>query len=148
MIKKFDRKTLFSYLQEKYSLTKLPKHFYMKMSNIFSGKLDGLLKPIPPEHMYDMWVRKSNYLDNVYMSNISKGKKMDSYIRLNYDLAIIISKYDDYLSWLDKQKTMSATNENLKENVSITDVLYKYNATSNESKNSQDDFSNIINDLI
>lgn len=147
MVDKFDRRILFSYLQNKYSLTKLPKHFYMKMSNIFSGKLEGLTKKIPAEHLYDMWQRKSNYLDKVHMKNISMGKKMDSYVMLNYDLAILISKYDDYLSWLDKQKALTTKNENLKDNVTVTDVLYKYNIHNNNTNN-ENDLSDIIDDLI
>lgn len=144
MAEKFDRRILYDFLQEKYGITKLPKHFFMKMSNIFNGKLDGLTKPIKPEHMYDMWVRKSSYLNKVHANNISKGKKMDAYIMLNYDLAVIMSKYDDYLAWLDKQKALTLVNENLKENVTVTDILYKYNNQSNNT----DDFADIIDDLI
>jgi hypothetical protein len=142
---KFDRKTLYSYLQEKYNIVKLPKQFFIKMSNIFKGNLNGLSKPIPPEHMYDMWVRKSNYLDKVYMNNITKGRKMDGYVRLNYDLAIIISKYEDYLSWLDKQKSLSSENENLKDNITVTDILYSENKNINNDK---DNISDILDDLI
>ena len=69
---------------------------------ITNGKLEGMTKPIPPEHMYDMWVQKSNYLDKLNMQNISKGKKIEGYLRVNYDLSVIISKYDDYLKWLDR----------------------------------------------
>ncbi len=148
--KTFDRKILYTFLQEKYNVTKLPKHFYIKMSNIFNGKLDGLLKPIPPEHMYDMWVRKSSYLDKIYQNNISKGKKMDSYVRLNYDLAVLISKYEDYLSWLDKQKALSSDNEVLKENVNITEVLYIQNPNNinNNINDSNQDLSDILDELI
>jgi hypothetical protein len=142
---KFDRKTLYSYLQEKYNIVKLPKQFFIKMSNIFKGNLNGLSKPIPPEHMYDMWVRKSNYLDKVYMNNITKGRKMDGYVRLNYDLAIIISKYEDYLSWLDKRKSLSSENENLKDNITVTDILYSENKNINNYK---DNISDILDDLI
>jgi hypothetical protein len=142
---KFDRKTLYSYLQEKYNIVKLPKQFFIKMSNIFKGNLNGLSKPIPPEHMYDMWVRKSNYLDKVYMNNITKGRKMDGYVRLNYDLAIIISKYEDYLSWLDKRKSLSSENENLKDNITVTDILYSENKNINNDK---DNISDILDDLI
>lgn len=142
---KFDRRILFDFLQERYSISKLPKHFFMKMSNIFSGKLDGLTKPIIPEHMYDMWIRKTKYLNDVYANNISKGKKMDSYIRLNYDLAIIISKYDDYLKWLDKQKALTSENTNLKENITVTDILYKSNNINNNTNNS---ISDVLDELI
>jgi hypothetical protein len=119
----------------------------MKMSNIFSGKLEGLTKKIPAEHLYDMWQRKSNYLDKVHMKNISMGKKMDSYVMLNYDLAILISKYDDYLSWLDKQKALTTKNENLKDNVTVTNILYKHNIHNNNTNN-ENDLSDIIDDLI
>jgi hypothetical protein len=145
--KKFDRKILYNYIQEKYEINKLPKHFFIKMSNIFNGKLEGLLKPIPPEHMYDMWVRKSNYLDRIYMNNFNKGKKMDSYVRLNYDLAVLISKYEDYLSWLDKQKALSSENNNVKENITVTEVLYKQNDIK-DTNNDKDNLSDILDDLI
>lgn len=148
MIKKFDRRILFNYLQDKYGISKLPKHFFIKMSNIFNGKLEGLMKPIPPEHIYDMWIRKSNYLNKVHENNISKGKKMDAYIMLNYDLAVIISKYNDYLAWLDKQKALSVSHENLKDNVTVTEILYKNNNQSNTKINNDDNFADILDDLI
>lgn len=146
---KFDRKILFDYLQEKYGVTKLPKHFFIKMSNIFRGKLNGLLKPISPEHMYDMWIRKSSYLDKINSNNISKGKKLDNYARLNYDLAIIISKYEDYLSWLDRQKAQSSDNSNLKESVTITEVLYNQ-SNNNDIINNTDEnnLADLIDELI
>ena len=146
---KFDRKILFNYLQEKYEVTKLPKHFYIKMSNIFKGNLNGLLKPIPPEHMYDMWIRKSSYLDKINSNNISKGKKLDNYARLNYDLAVIISKYENYLSWLDKQKAQSSDNSDLKETVTVTEVLYNQ-SNNHEIINIQDEdnLADLIDELI
>jgi hypothetical protein len=143
---KFDRNILFTYVQTKYNIVKLPKQFFIKMSNIFSGKLNGLAKPIPPEHMYDMWVRKSSYLDKLYSNNISKGKKMDSYVRLNYDLAILLSKYEDYLSFLDKQKAQTTVNTNIQENITKTNILYQNIKINNN--NNQNDLSDIIDELI
>lgn len=146
---KFDRKILFNYLQERYGVTKLPKQFFIKMSNIFKGKLNGLLKPIPPDHMYDMWIRKSSYLDKVNSNNISKGKKLDNYARLNYDLAIIISKYEDYLSWLYRQKAQTSDDSNLKDSVTITEVLYNQN-NNHETVNIQNNnnLADLIDELI
>lgn len=59
---------------------------YMKFSNIFSGKLNGMTKPIPAEHLYDMWCRKSQYLNKVYLSNVSKGKNMNTVYTDVFDL--------------------------------------------------------------
>lgn len=143
----FDKKKLYDYLQEKYSISKLPKQFFIKMANIYKGKLQGLSKPIPPEHIYDMWVRKSKYLDNIYFRNFSRGKKMDSYVRLNYDLAILLSKYDDYLKWLDKQKALASDNQNIKENITVTSILdNKVNHQLYDEND--DDLSDIIDELI
>ena len=62
---KFDKKILYDFLQETYNVTKFPKHFFIKMASIFNGKLEGLSKPIKPEHLYDMWVKKINYLKGI-----------------------------------------------------------------------------------
>jgi hypothetical protein len=148
---KFDIKILYDYIQEKYDITKLPKHFFIKMANIFKGDLDGMLKPIPPEHLYDMWVQKMNYLNKVYYNNQTKGKKMDSYVRVNYDLAILISKYDNYLKWLDRQKTLEQDNEIIKESVMVTDVLILSDKNRNNNKKSKNNFgdvSDILDELI
>lgn len=145
-VEKFDRRILFDYLQEQYEITKMPKQMFMKLSHIFSGKLDGLTKPIPAEHMYDMWLRKQNYLNKVYMNNISKGNKMTGYCRLNYDLAIIISKYDDYLKWLSRQQTQHIEQEQLKENVQQTEVLY--NNSLQQNNNHEENLADYIDELI
>ena len=170
---KFDRKILFDYLLDQYSIIKMPKQFFVKMSNIFNGKLQGLKQPIPPEHVYDMWQQKMNYLNKIHHRNQQIGKKMDNYNRLNYDLSIIINKYDDYLGWLDKQKAVRQKEEGLKDVLTRTNVLYnsdkgsasksnkvdKNNDNSNASGNtsqglskkdslSDDDISDILDDLI
>lgn len=142
--KKFNRKILYSFLLEKYGITKFPKYFYVKMDNVFNGKLEGMTKPIPPEHMYDMWVQKSNYLDKLNMQNISKGKKIEGYLRVNYDLSVIISKYDDYLKWLDKQKAQTVENKKIEESITITEVLYSKTNTKENSKDLADELDELI----
>lgn len=141
---KFDRNILYSYLQERYEVTKFPKQFFIKLSNIFNGKLSDLAKPIPPEHLYDMWLQKETYLNKVYMDNIRKGKKMDGYVRANYDLAILLSKYDSYLKWLDRQKSEKVSNEKIEESVQVTEVIYSTNLPTKK----EDDLSVFLDELI
>lgn len=145
--KEFDRRVLFNYLREKYGIPDPPKHFYIYMSNLFAGRLKGMSKPIPPEHLYDMWLQKSNYLDKIYMNNVSKGKTMNGYSRLFYDLAILINKYDAYLAWLEKQRVNESSNEGLKESVSVTNVLYTHNKQT-EGDEDINDISDILDELI
>ena len=144
MSKKFDRRILYSYLMNRYEVTSFPKSFYMKLSNIFNGKLSTISKAIPPEHLYDMWIKKENYLNKIYMNNISKGKTMNGYVRCNYDLSILMSRYDDYLKWLERTKVESHENEKIIENVQTTPLIY--NSQSNESKN--DSIYDILDEMI
>ncbi len=147
--KKFDRRVLFDYLMYKYSITKLPKQIFIKISNIANGKLEGLSKPVPEEHLYDMWVRKSSYLDRIYTRNAATGKKMSSYVRLNYDLAILLAKYDDYLGWLDKQKTADIEAKKLEESVSAESSLQvKRAAKSVDNNKKTSGISDILDELI
>lgn len=134
MSEKFDRKTLYRYLMNRYEVTSFPKSFYIKMSNIFNGKLSTISKAIPPEHLYDMWVKKENYLNKVYMDNTSKGKTMSGYVRCNYDLSILMSRYDDYLKWLDRAKNEVQENEKVIENVQTTTAILIHNTQNIETK--------------
>lgn len=142
---KFDRKILFNYLMDRYDVTSFPKSFYIKMSNIFSGKLSTISKKIPPEDLYDMWTLKESYLDKVYMQNMAKGKNMkDGYLRCNYDLSILMSKYDGYLKWKSRQQTLVEDEKKNIENVTTTKVLQ---TTVIENKK-EDDIADILDELI
>lgn len=131
---------------ERYDITKLPKSFFIKMAKVYDGSLNDIKQPVPPEHLYDMWCQKEQYLNKVYMNNISKGKKMKGYLRLNYDLAILLSKYDDYLKWLDRQKTVKAEDEEIKESVSTTEILYT--DIKKQENNNNDNLIDILDELI
>ena len=143
--KKFDRRILFEYLMNKYEVTSFPKTFYMKLSNIFNGKLSTIAKPIPPEDLYDMWILKEDYLNKVYIQNIARGKNFkDGYLRCNYDLSILISKYDSYLKWKSRQDTLKEDEQKNIKNVTTTNVLY----TNKLPKQNNNDISDIIDELI
>lgn len=95
---------LYKYLQTFYNIVVLPTYFFVKMDSIYNGTYKGLARGIPAEHLLDMWKRKSNYLLKVYAGNQAKGKNLDSMGRINYDLAILLNQYDNYLKWLADTK--------------------------------------------
>jgi hypothetical protein len=67
------------------------------MEQIFKGEYKNMSSPIPPEHILDMFQRRQGYLDKIYHK-----EKMDGVSRINYDLAVLISKYNGYLEWIEK----------------------------------------------
>ena len=56
-------------------------------------------KPIPPKHLLDMWIRRQSFLYKIYHK-----EKLDGLSRVNYDCAVLITKYNGYVDWLEKKK--------------------------------------------
>ena len=69
---------------------------------------------------------KRNYLDKVAEQNRKKGNEISGVNRVNYDLAILLSKYDSYLKWKEQQKIAIAELDESKkrsiEKIEYTDV--------------------------
>lgn len=101
-------KRLIAYFQDNYNISTFPNYFYSKLAEINRGTYKGVLEGIPYEDILDMFIRKQDYLNKVADRNLGKGKKMNGIGRINYDLAIIINKYDDYLKWKNKNKVLES----------------------------------------
>lgn len=118
------REELFNYIAETYDISYFDKRFCVKMNSVFGGSYKGLTRPVPPEDLLDMWKQKKTYLDKVADQNKRKGNPMDGIGRANYDLAILLSRYDSYLDWKEKQKLALSEVEEQKKKV-IDFVEYK-----------------------
>lgn len=95
---------LYDFISDMYDISFFPTFFYIKMNEVYKGTYKGLKKSVPPEDLLDMWEQKKNYLLKVYERNRSHGKEIEGLQRVYYDLAILLSKYDSYLNWKDKQR--------------------------------------------
>ena len=117
---------LYEFIFDMYDISYLPQYFYIKMNSIYKGTMKNLNKPVPPEDLLDMWKQKRNYLEKIAEQNRKKGNEISGIQRVNYDLAILLSKYDSYLKWKDQQKIAAATDElkkSNKEKIEYTDVI-------------------------
>lgn len=143
-----NREKLFKWLQCNYDIVVIPKYFFVKISNIINGNFQGMSKGIPPEDLLDMWKRKKNELDRINEDNKRKGKVLIGVDRLNYDLAILLSKYDSYLKWKEQQKLLEleqkqATN-NLNNNKKID---FNYINKINNNNNSDINISDLLEEV-
>lgn len=98
------RLMLTDWLLENYGVSLIPKAFYLKLDSVYKGTFKGLKHPCPPEDLLQMWQRGKPYLDKVAFKNKQKGKDMTEAQRLSYDLAILLSKYEDFLEWRERQQ--------------------------------------------
>ena len=136
--KKSTKNELYEFLFDMYDISYFPQYFYIKMDSVYKGTMKNLNKPVPPEDLLDMWKQKRNYLDKVAEQNRKKGNEISGVNRVNYDLAILLSKYDSYLKWKEQQKIAIAELDESKkrsiEKIEYTDVVRPKRAGTSNNK--------------
>lgn len=139
------KENVFEFIKDSYDVTIVPTTVWQKLSDIYNGTFKGMSVGIPPEHLLDMWKRKIDMLNGIADRNKTKGFVMSSDKRINYDLSILVNKYDSYLRWLEKQRIIEAEKEIEKsENIVGKSIGY----TSNKpEKNDPDDISALVDDI-
>lgn len=86
------------------------------------------------------------YLQKVYDKNIRMGKKMDGMARINYDMAIVLSKYDSYLEWKEQQKQALIEEKRKKEQAVNFNKIYN-NPKSVSDEKAKLDIDSIIDEI-
>lgn len=139
---------LYEFLFDMYDISYFPKYFYIKMSSVYDGTFKNLNRPVPPEDLLDMWKQKKNYLNKVSEQNQKKGMEIVGVNRVNYDLAILLSKYDSYINWKEQQKIAVAESDEVKkrsvEKIEYTDVVRPKRTNVNNNKI---DISSMIDEI-
>ena len=117
---KITQKTLTDWIFKTYDVDFLPKQFYYNLAKIKKGEYKGQNKPIPITDLFDMWQRSMPKLEKTYINNCNKGKFMEGYSRIQYDLAIVLSRYSSYLAWKAEQEAKRKEEENKTAEISYT----------------------------
>lgn len=140
------RKQVTNWIYLAYGLTFLPKSFFINLDKIYNGTYKNLSIPIPPEELLDMWKRKMDYLNKTADKNSRMGKEINEVCRIYYDLSILLSKYDSYKDWKEKQKM---ANEIIieKTDKKIEQFCNNYNSNSNIKKNDDLDIASILDEI-
>ena len=139
------KEDVFNFIKDAYDITIIPTTVWQKLSNIYNGTFKGMTYGIPPEHLLDMWKRKIDMLNGIANRNSTKGKAMNADQRINYDLSVLVNKYDSYLKWLEKQKILEAEKE-IEKNENIVGKTIGYVSHKTENSNA-DDISDLVDDI-
>lgn len=144
---------IYKFIIDRYAIENVPPYIYNRLANIYNGSEKGLTKGIPRAHILDMWKRKSRYLDKQYERTIVKGYEMSKQQRILYDISILLSKYDSYLVWLNKEKLkeeeikQSIENNNMDINDYINNISNKNEEQYENDLKSESDFSDLVDDI-
>lgn len=141
------KKEIYNFILENYDITCLPKHMFIKLNSIYSGTFKGMSNGILPTELLDMWNRKLSYLNKIANSNITKGKTMSPIQRINYDLSILINKYDSYKKWCRQQEILELKNKNVKEINSISTSIIKEVSKKSEEKSKDKEMVSLVDDI-
>ncbi len=135
------------WLYRQYEISFLPKYFFINLDKVYKGTYKNLTKPVPVEDLWDMWQRKMSYLLKVYDKNKRMGKTLDGVSRINYDMAIILSKYDSYLEWKEQQKQAMCEDVQKKEKcIDYTKVTHT-NIVGKIDDNEKIDINSILDEI-
>ncbi len=139
------RLQLSDFIYKEYNVSFLPKHFFINLDKVYKGTYKNLTKPVPIEDLFDMWQQKMNYLNKVAENNRQNGKKIEGMARINYDLAILLSKYDSYCEWKARKE---AEKQELKQSMtSQTIKITNQIAPKSAVINNDSDISSIIDEI-
>lgn len=139
------REDIFYFILDAYDITIVPSVVWRKLNQIYTGTIEGMSVGIPPAHLLDMWRRKIDYLNGISKRNETKGKHMQPIQRLQYDLTILINKYDSYLKWLEKQRIIAAESGDEKShNIVRQSIGY---SSFQENVCEDDDISDLVDDI-
>ena len=141
------REKLFRWIQYSYNIVVIPKYFYIKMDSIFDGTYKGIRKGIPPEDLLDIWKRKKNELDRINDLNNRKGKLLIGSDRIQYDLAILLSKYDSYLRWKEQQKLLEDEKQNIIAEITKPKINYELINKSIENQTKDENINDLLDEV-
>lgn len=139
--------SFYEYLDQYYAPSFVPKRFYEKMASIFDGSYKGLKVPIPPEDLLDMLQQKQSYLEKQAIKKWGDNPP-DPISRINYDIAVVISRYDRYLAWKQKNEieTIQAKQQ-AEEREQSVQYVYHAPQTAPQAVNNELDIGSILEDL-
>ena len=118
----FARDELNAWLLENYDITMVPSRFWQVVADLEIGKYKGSrCKPVTVNTLCGCWKWGQKKLNEINQYNKSNNKgPTDDNARLMYDLAVLIGKIPNYLSYKNKQKT--AQNEMKRTAISSDDI--------------------------
>ena len=146
--REFVKDDIFRFMIEHYDIKVVPPKIFQKLEDIYNGRWKGLACCIPPEDLLDMWTRKMDYLTKVKMRNITLGKEMDSAQQINYDISVLINKYDSYLKWKEQNKIIEQETAKVHTDILKTVDLDKLSKiTQSHQKEEDDDMDALLDEL-
>ncbi len=103
-----------NWLYEAYDTNYLSGYFFNELESVYIGNYKNLRVSIPVTDLQEMWMEEKPVLDKIYDRNKRAGREMSASARVLYDLAIVVSKYGEFLQRKERNRRIQAERENNK----------------------------------
>ena len=135
------------FLKENYNIPTSSGFYHRYLQPLYQGtstKYPDI--KIPAIHLLEMWKTKLPSFQKQYQKRIQQGKSFSNVQLAAYDLAILISKYDSFLTWKNKQKVLESEKQNESIDVKST-INYRLLKPKQNIEKDSTDINNILHDI-
>ena len=144
--RKFAESDVNTFIKSFYDITTIGGTIWTKLETVYNGTYKNLEEPIPPEDLLDMWQGKKNFLRKTNANYESKHGKFTSIQgMIFYDLAILVSKYEDYKKWKRKKEIEARQAVITSEQRPLVDLVMP--KAKQETKSNYDDIVDVVDDI-
>lgn len=91
-----------------YGTTYLSTYFFNTLESVYIGAYKNLNTAIPVEDLWTMWKQQKPNLEKLHDIQQRKGKEIERSLLPLYDLAIVVSHYDEYVRTKERLKRAQA----------------------------------------
>lgn len=96
------------WLYSMYGTTYLSTYFFNTLESVYIGAYKNLNTAIPIEDLWEMWKQQKSDLEELHDKQRRKGKEIEQGLLPLYDLAIVVSHYDEYVRTKERLKRAQA----------------------------------------
>lgn len=144
-----DRDRLVYWIYENYNVTMLSNLFFTKLTNINKGKYsNNITVPISFYDLLQIFIKMKPRLDKINGKNEREGKHFSAQGRIDYDLAIVLNNYDDYVKWKQKQKAKNTQEKQLQEEIKSKSNIQTDNIVTVQRSRQNEDTELNISELL
>lgn len=120
IIEEKNRKSEFiKWIYETYDTNYLSRHFLNELEGVLQGTYKNLKRAIPLNDLWELWQKSITELRKIHENKKRQGDEISLSSQPLYDLAIVVSKYDDFLREKEKNRRIQAERESYLNNIQI-----------------------------
>lgn len=116
---KYRESEFINWIYDTYEISYLSRYFLNELEGVLQGTYKNLKRAIPLEDLWELWEKSVIDLRKIHDTKKRQGNEISLNSQPLYDLAIIVSRYDAFLSEKEKNKQLQEQRNDYNSSVRI-----------------------------